>query len=132
MPAFDANLMTRTTGNLTTTESGSGVILRGTGVKGMAARAAVPTAYNDNDTLIMKVWVSNDNTTYYLHAQSDTLKTFKTNPRDVIVALVTDHKYAKIQLVPSSTTAANINFGVVKAGFVTGVGYDWDRSLGFE
>ena len=98
MPAFDALLMTRTTGNLTATESVGGIVLRGTGISGMAARVAVPTAYNDDDTLQVLVYDSADNTTYNLIAQSRALDTFKTNPRDIIVPVVTNRKYGKIQI----------------------------------
>jgi hypothetical protein len=131
MPAFDANLMTRTTGNLTTTESSSGVILRGTGVKGMSLRVAVPTAYNDNDTLTCQVWDSDDDSTYALLAQR-AYTGLKSAPGSVYVAVVTEKKYAKSMFIPSTTTAANANFGAVKSGFVEGVAYNWSRAEGFE
>lgn len=132
MPAFDAQLMSRTTGNLTTTESGAFKEIRGTGIHGMSARVVVPTAYHDNDTLYVQVITSADGTNSDEIIQSDTLKTFKTNPRDVYVPFVTTRKYAKILLRPGSTTAANINFGAVKAGFVAGSGFDWTRAVAFE
>lgn len=132
MTAYDALLMSRTTGNLTTTESGSGIEIRGTPLGGMAARVSVPTAFNDDDTLLIKVYDSADNSSFALISQSQTEDTFKTNPRDIIVPVVTPKKYVKIQLIPSSTTAANINFGAVNAGIVLGVGHNWSRAVSFE
>lgn len=132
MPAFDANLMFRTTGNLTNSVSPTTLTVRGTGIKGMAVRVAVPTAFHDDDTLTAKVYVSDDASNFDLLAQSDNYATLNSNPRDIIVPVITDRKYVKLELVPTSTTAANINFGAVQAGLVVNVGYNYDRSLSFE
>jgi hypothetical protein len=125
MPAFDANLMTKTSGDLTGSDSGDAEI-RGTGLRGMTARVVVPEAYNNNDTLQVKVHVSDDDTTYTLLAQSAVTKDLAAGG-EILVPFVTDKKYGRIELVTTSTTAANIDFGAVKAGFVSGAFTAWDR-----
>lgn len=125
MPAFDNDLMTRTTGNLTVSGSAAKEI-RGTGLKGMTARVVVPDAYHADDTLQAKVWHSDDGSTYTLLTQSEVTDGLA-DGGEILVPFVTEKKYAKIELVVTSTTAANINFGAVKAGFVSGALTDWDR-----
>lgn len=132
MPVFDANLMLRTTGNLTVSESSSGVTIRGTPVKGMAVKASVPTAFADLDQIQVKVYDSADNSTYNLLAQSLVKTGMNTSPRDITVPFFTARKYVKAELVVTSTTAANINFGAVVVGVVLNAGGDWTRAESFE
>ncbi len=47
------------------------------------------------------------------------------------VPIVTNLKYVKTELVISGSTGTP-NFGVVKAGIVEGVGWDWKREENFE
>lgn len=117
MAAFDANLMIRTTGNLTQAESGYAII-NGTPITGLAARVCVPTAFHDDDQLLVYVDVSADNSTYTRIAQSLVNSSLKATPKDIYVIFRTDKKYARIGYTVTSTTAANVNFGAVKAGFV--------------
>lgn len=132
MPVFDANLMLRTTGNLTVSESSSGVTIRGTPVKGMAVKVSVPTAFADLDQIQVKVYDSADNSTYNLLSQSLVKTGMNTNPRDIVVPFFTPRKYVKAELVVTSTTAANINFGAVVAGVVLNAGGEWTRAESFE
>lgn len=128
MAAFDAELMVVTSGALTSSRTSTAAIINGTGiVRGMSARIAVPSAYNDADTLLAKVAVSDNGTDYVVIAQSDAIATLKTNPRDIYVPFATAKKYAKIEFVGVTTTAANLTFGVVQAGFVNGLHLEWSR-----
>jgi len=137
MPAFDDELMLRTTGNLTVSESdGPVTIYGGTPVAGLAVRVTVPTAFDDDDTLLAALYASQDNSTYNLIAQyqGGAEDTFKTNPRDLIIpfALPPDKWYLKLELIVTSTTAANVNFGAVSAGIAEGFGGDFTRAVSFE
>lgn len=132
MSAFDNNLMLRTTGNLTVSETSGALTIRGTPVRGMAARVSVPTAFADGDTIQAKVKTSDDDSTYTVIAQSEVLSSFNTNPRDIIVPFTSVRKYVKTELVVTSTTAANINFGAVKSGIVLNTGFAFDRTAGFS
>ena len=127
MPAFDANLMFRTTANLTVSESSSGIKIRKTSIRGMAVRVVVPTAFADGDTIMGKVYESDDNSSFNLISQSAVKSGYNTAPGDFFVPFVSKKKYVKLELVVTSTTAANINFGAVKAGLVFNVGFDWSR-----
>lgn len=131
MGVFDNNLMFRTTGNLTVSETSGALTIRGTPVRGMSARVSIPTAFADGDTVQAIVKDSDDGSTYVKRFYSDVESTFNTNPRDIIVPVTTLKKYVKLELVVTSTTAANINFGAVKAGMVNKT-IKFDRTAGFE
>lgn len=134
MPVFDNLLMTRSSGNLTASASSSGVIIYGTGVKGMAAYFVVPSNTGTTNSLLPRVWVSDDDSTYYLfatyHGGAWTPTSGETG-KEFVIPVVTDKKYAKTELVITGSSGTP-NFGVVLAGFVTGVGYDWDRGIVFD
>lgn len=128
MPAFDDLLMFRTTANLTASETSVAVTINGVPIEGVAARVVVPTAFDDDDTLQVIAKFSDDGSTYIKTEYSPVLSDFKTSPRDVIVPLVGNYKYVKLELIVTSTTAANINFGAVKAGVVLNVNRAWSRT----
>jgi hypothetical protein len=128
MPVFDKDLMFRTTASLTASETSAALTINGVPISGMAARVVVPAAFSDDDTLQIKVKYSAAGSTYTILGNSMVLTGFKTNPRDVIVPLVGNYKYVKLELVVTSTTAANIDFGTVEAGVVGGVNRDWSRT----
>jgi hypothetical protein len=136
MPAFDNSLMLRTTGNLTTAESvGPVTLYGGTPVGGLAVRVSVPTAYAALDTMLAKVYASVDGSTYNLIAQyaGGSVSGFASG-KDLIIpfSLPPDKWYVKLELTVTSTTAANINFGAVKAGIVEGVNGDFTRAVDFH
>ena len=138
MPVFDNLLMTRSSANLTASVSSSGVKIYGTCVKGMAAYIVVPTNTGTTNSILPRVWVSDDDSTYYLKATyqegawtPSSAEATATAGKEFVVPLVTDMKYAKTELVITGSSGTP-NFGVVLAGFVTGVGYDWDRGVVFD
>lgn len=132
MPTFDSLLMTRTTGNLTASESSSGVIIRGTGVKGMAAYFSIPSTTGTTNDLLPRVWVSADDSTYLLVATHDGgAVSWASGGKEFVVPFATNKKYAKTELVIAGSTGTP-NFGAVQAGIVLGVGYDWTRAVNFE
>jgi len=127
MPVFDDSLMFRTTASLTASETSAAVTINGVPISGLAARVVVPAAFSDDDTLQVKVKESAAGSTYTILGNSMVLTGFKTNPRDVIVPIVGNYKYVKLELVITSTTAANLDFGAVVAGVVLNVNREWDR-----
>jgi len=134
MPVMDAKLMTRTTGNLTNSESSSGVIINGTGVvKGMSAFFAIPSTTGTTNQWLPRVWVSADDSAYYLHATyHGGAQSWASGGKQFIVPFKTDKKYAKTELVRTGSTGTP-NQGVAKVGFVDGhAGYDWSRAVSFE
>lgn len=128
MPAFDDLLMFRTTASLTASETSAAVTINGVPINGLAARVVVPTAFSDDDTLQVKVKYSAAGSSYTIEGQTAALTGFKTNPRDVIVPVVGNYKYVKLELIVTSTTPANIDFGAVKAGVVENVNRAWSRT----
>jgi hypothetical protein len=133
MAVFDNTLMFRTTGNLTQSESSSALTIRGTPVKGIAARVVVPGSTGTTTSVLPRLWVSADNSSFYLASTypkgAITLAASGTGEYIVpLTALHTEGKYVKLELVVTGTTP---NFGAVVAGLVLGVGGDWDRSVSF-
>ena len=132
MPAFDANLMFRTTGTLTTDESVGPLTVYGGIQDGLAARIVVPSAYGANDTVLPKVYSSLDGNTYNLVAQyAEGAVKPGSSGLELIVPfpVIPGKQYIKLELevTVASTTA---NFGTVQAGIVGNPGFDWDRSTG--
>jgi len=129
MPTFDANLMTRTTGDLTQSESSSGVEIRGTPIHGMAAYFVLPSTVGTTTDVLPRVWVSDDDSTYVLAASyPGGAQSWASGGKEFVVAFVSDKKYVKTELVINGTA----NFGAAKAGIVLNVGYDWTRAVSFE
>jgi hypothetical protein len=139
MPVFDAQLMFHSQATLSVSQSSSALIIRGTGVKGMAARF---TAGVNTDTLTFPVyaavmpryWVSQDDVTYTLLASYP--GGFHPYPPgsglDLITPIVTTYKYIIEELVVTGTTVTQIIIKNIQSGMVTGVGFDWDRQVHFE
>jgi hypothetical protein len=137
MPVFDAELMFRTTGNLTTSESSSGLKIHGTPIRGMAAYFVLPSSTGTTNNVTVKVWASEDDSTYRI------LATYPGAPRSwasgaltekdgtFVVPIVTTMKYVKSEIVIAGSTGVP-NFGVAKAGVIVGVGWDWKREERFE
>lgn len=127
MPAFDTYLMFKSSGNVTNSQSNGPLTVNSTPLKGLAARLVVPTAFADGDTIQARYYGSTDGTNYYLLSQSRVLSGFNTAPREVYTPVSGDYKYIKEELIVTSTTAANINFGAVQSGLVENVGRAWTR-----
>lgn len=132
MPAFDANLMFRTTATLTQDESLGPIVVYGGMRKGLAVRVVVPQGYGANDTILPKVYSSDDGSTYNLVAQyaKGAVKPGSTGLELIVPFPVFPGKrYIKLELdvTVASTTP---NFGTVMAGIIENPGHDWDRSTG--
>ena len=132
MPVFDANLMLRTTGNLTQDESCGPVVVWGGIHKGLAVRVVVPTANGVNDTILPKVYLSDDNSTYNLVAQSERGAQKPSGGLEIIVPFpVSPGKhYVKVEL-DGTAASTTFNFGAVQAGVILNPGFDWERSSNF-
>lgn len=129
-PAFDANLMLRTTATLTQDESVGPVTVYGGLHKGLAARVVVPQGYGANDTILPKVYISSDGSTYNLVAQhaKGAQKPGTTGLELIVPFAVPPGKwYVKVELdvTVASTTP---NFGTVQVGIIENPGFDYDRS----
>jgi hypothetical protein len=129
-PAFDSSLMFRTTGTLTQDESLGPIVVYGGQAKGLAARVVVPQGYGANDTVLPKIYTSNDGSTYNLVATypKGAQKPGATGLELIVpIPLFRGKNYVKLELdvTVASTTP---NFGTVVAGIVENPGQDWDRS----
>jgi hypothetical protein len=130
MPAFDANMMFRTTATLTQDESLGPITVYGGQRHGLAVRVVIPSGYGANDTVWPKVYLSADNSTYNLAAQyaRGAQKPGSTGLELIVPFAVPPGKvYVKLELdvTVASTTA---NFGTVVAGIIENPGIVWDRS----
>ncbi|NLX13295.1 MAG: hypothetical protein GXY44_06520 [Phycisphaerales bacterium] len=130
MSAFDAELMFRTNGDLTASESLGPVRVPGGVMHGHAVRVIVPDALGANDTILPKIHVSQDGSTYNLLKQyaGGAVKT-KGGKEFVIpfnLPTADDDWYVKLELdvTVASTTAG---FGAVIAGVVLPVNEGWSR-----
>lgn len=128
MPAFDNDLMFRTTGNLTQTETSSALTIRSTPVHGMAVRVVVPSSAGTTNTLLAKVLASNDDSTYYEIARyaGGAQQVAAGGDAEWIIPFATSRKYAKLVLLAAGSTGTP-NWGAVKAGIVSRVHADWTR-----
>jgi hypothetical protein len=130
MPAFDNDLMFRTTGNLTASMTTSALKVRGLPVAGMAVRIVVPSSVGTTNTLLARVHGSNDDSAYNLVAQhpGGTIAPASGVATELIIPLAGDKKYYKVDFVVAGSTGTP-NWGAVKAGLVEGVGFDWTRAV---
>lgn len=129
-PVFDHALMFFSTGDLAATSTTSGALkIRTTPVSGMAVRINVPGTHTTTKTLQAVVLVSADNSTYVKYAsgyQAGTITLAAATPKELIVPIITSYKYVKLELTPAGGTGS---LGAVKAGLVSGVGYDFSRKV---
>lgn len=133
MPVYDANLMLRTTGALTASETVGPLTVWGGIHKGLAVRVVVPSSYGINDTVLPKVYTSADNSTYNLIAQyADGASKIPSGGKVFIVPFqVTPGKqYIKLELVVTAASTTS-TYGTVTAGIVENPGFDWERSSNF-
>lgn len=128
---FDADLMFRTTGDLTQSESKGPVTVYGTPVRGMAVRVTVPEANGANDTILPRLHASEDGTNYYLISLLEGGAVKPYGGKDLILpfSLPKGQKtYLKLELLVTALSTTT-NFGAVTAGIVLGRGAEVDRSV---
>ncbi len=131
MPVFDSNLMFRTTGALTQSESSAGLKIFGTGLQGLAARVVIPSSAGTTTSILPRYYGSADNAAWNLIAAhpGGAHTILAGGNLELITPIVTNLKYVREELVVTGTTP---NFGTVRSGLVTNVGFDWDRSIDFS
>ena len=128
MPAFDALLMSKTTGNLTTNCSGVGVTIRKSPIGGLAARVVIPDSAGTTNSVLPRVLASADDSTYVVIAQYEggPFTMAKDATKEVMIPFVTSKKYVLVDFVIGGTGTAG-GFGAVQAGIVNLAGNDWAR-----
>lgn len=129
---MDSNLMFRTTGNLTQSESSGAITVHGTPIKGMSVQVEVPSANGANDTILPRLYASTDGSTYNVVSswQGGATK-IPTGGKTFILPFSLPHgqkTYLKLELVVTAASTTT-NFGAVKAGIVLGRGAEVDRSV---
>jgi hypothetical protein len=126
--------MFQSTGNITKTGyAANAVKIYGTPVNGLGVRILFPS--NDGTTvpILPQLYVSDDNSTYYLAAtypggaQSWTDGTAK----ELVFGFISNKKYAKLYFTLTTGTTGS-SFGAVQAGIVENVAFDWSRAVSFE
>jgi hypothetical protein len=134
MPVFDHALMFQSTGNITATGYATNALkIYGTPVNGLGVRVMFPSTPGTTVPILPSLYVSDDNSTYYLAAtypggaQSWTVST----ANELVFGFVSNKKYAKLYFTVTSGTTGS-SFGAVQAGIVEQVGFDWSRAVSFE
>jgi hypothetical protein len=131
---FDAELMFRTTGDLTQDESSGALIVYGGIRKGLAAQIVVPTAHGANDTFEANVYRSTNGSTYNLvasYAGGVIKPNADGNVLIVPFPVLPGKQYYKLEL-KGTAASTTFNFGAVVAGIIPNPGYDYDRTHHWE
>jgi hypothetical protein len=127
---FDAELMFRTTGNLTQDES-AGILQVWGGIRqGLAAQVIVPSANGANDTILPKIYRSADGSTYNLVSQyAGGAQVVPSGGLALIVPfpVLPGKNYIKLEL-DGTAASTTYNFGAVVAGIIPNPGHDYDRT----
>jgi hypothetical protein len=112
--AFDSAVMLWNPGaNLVATQTGTGLLIEGTGFRGNSCRIYVPQATGTTPTLNVVIQESNDNSAYTPLVTFDQIIAAGTYRRYVS----TRKRYVRAVLTVGGTTP---NFGFVQVGFDTG------------
>jgi len=131
---FDNLLMFLSSGNLTihSTLPSAGIKIRGTGVKGMAARIVIPGTHTTTKTFAAAVYISEDDSTYTLHSTltAQTLAALTSAEYYLPIVVPKKKMYVKLEMTPTGAAAADLSLGAVKAGVVLAA-YDWARTVDF-
>jgi hypothetical protein len=132
---FDANLMFRTTGDLTQDESKGPLTVYGGIKNGLAAQIIVPSSASigADDKLEANVYRSSDGSTYNLVSQyAEGIITKPSTDGAVWIVpfpVLPGKNYVKLELKGTATT---FNFGAVVAGIIPNPGFDYDRTHHWE
>jgi hypothetical protein len=126
-------MMLRTTGSLTAAESVGPVTVWGGIKEGLAVQVVVPTANGANDTILPRVYVSADNSTYNLVS---TYREGATKPSGGKVFIIPfpvkpGKQYVKLELIVTIASTTT-NFGTVFAGIIPNPGMEFDRTHHWE
>jgi len=129
--AFDTNLMFWSSVAITANTTAGPLTVWGQINKGLAVRI-VTKATGADDTILPEVWLSADNSTYYLAAtyRKGASKPGVAGTEYIIPFPVAEGKnYVKLELTPTGTTTS---FGSTYAGIVPNDGNEWDRTSNWE
>ena len=140
---FDNTLMFISSGNLTkgavaSLKPSSGHKIRGTPVKGLAARILIPAWPGTTMKLLPQIYVSADNSTYRVQAQYEGGYLSKTKSssgaeQEIMVPFesISGYPYVKLGFaIVGGTTGSS--FGAVRAGIVPRAHGDWTRAVRFD
>lgn len=130
---FDANLMFYTEKDVTASESSPVLTAWGQIKEGLAVRVLVEDAFGANDTMLPKVYVSSDGSTYNLVAQA---RQGAVKPKGgyewmIPFPVPAGKTYVKLELVVTAASTTSL-FTDVVAGIVPNVGGVFDRANHFE
>jgi len=126
---FDDELMFATGADLTASVSQGPLTVYGQIEKGLAVRVVVEDAFGANDTMLPKVYLSADNSTYNLVAQSHLGATLVDGGYEFMVPfpVPAGKWYVKLELVLTAASTTS-TFTDVYAGIVPNVGQPFDRT----
>jgi hypothetical protein len=119
--------MFHTTAAVTASQSNGPLTIKGTGIRGLAARVVIPATSTTgvNGTLQAKYYHSDDNSSYTpAYAVGDCYA--RHIGKELITPIITNKKYIKEELVVTDTTPS---FGVVVSGLVDNIGFKWSRRV---
>lgn len=133
MTVFDHSLMFHSTGNVTATGyTANALKIYGTPINGLGVRISFPSTPGTAAQILPAMYVSDDNSTYHLAAQyPGGAQSWASGGQDLIFGFISNKKYAKLHFTVSGGTTGT-TFGAAQAGIIENVGFDWDRSVGFE
>lgn len=134
MTVFDHSLMFHSSGNITKTGYATNALkIYGTPKNGLGVRISFPSSPGTTVPILPSMYVSDDNSTYYLAASfpGGAQSWTKATGKDLIFGFISNKKYAKLHFTITSGTTGS-SFGAVQAGIIENVGWDWSRAVGFE
>ena len=132
---FDYGAMFISSGNLTKTglHPTSGILVRGTGLKGSAARIFFPSSSGTYERVLMEIHGSVDDSTYRLVATYpggyQSWATGSGKAFNLPFTLPKGMKYAKLKFTLANNTTNTSGYGAVKAGIVPRVDGPWSRAV---
>ena len=130
---FDALLMFLTGSDVTASVSLGPVTVWGLQTKGSSVRVVVEDAFGANDTMLVNVYTSEDNSTYNLVAKNVDGAVKVDGGYEFLVpfALKAGKNYVKVELVVTAASTTSL-FEDVYAGIIGNVGTEFDRSAHWE
>ena len=134
--AFDGNIMFKSSGNLTKTETvpSSGIKLRGTPVNGLAARVVFPTTPGAAATVLPKIIASVDNSTYRDIAEyPGGALSWASGGKELMIPFAVPRPYHYVKMVFTITGGSTAcSYGAVQAGIVVRAHGDWSRKIRWD
>jgi len=131
MPVYDANLLSINAA-VTATKNGTGLKIRGSGVRGLAMRFYIPSTTGTTNQMLATVAASDDDSTYTTIATYvEGAQSWASGAKHWVVPFATSKKYVRAVLTLTGSTGTP-NFGTCIAGVVDRVHADWSRDVDFS